>query len=193
MNRSIRSVLTCHKKNGRLIGMQLHLPSDVLAVEVGVPPPPLTLIAPGPLERDAEVTLGVIIQNGLLGQARGLRRRLHHRTGGPFVLVHGGALAVLCLPRVVHLETAVELVTASFQQLDIAGGVDRVTQLRIFPFGEVVFALGQVGLLVLDGFRSVEVVQMHRGVSHRDTTMFINGSIERINVRNKVRKCENVL
>jgi hypothetical protein len=135
--------------------MQLYLSCHVLSVEVRVPPPPLVGIASGAHERDAEVTLRIVVQNrGLLGQPGRPRRRLHHGTRGALVLVHDGALAVLGLPGVVHLEATVELVAASLQQVDVARRVDGVAQLRIFPLGQVVLAFGHGRLLVSHRLRS---------------------------------------
>lgn len=85
---------------------------------------------------------------------RKIRTSFHDAARRPLVLVHRGALAVLCLPRVVHLEAAVELVPARLQQLNVAAGVDGVAQLRVLPLAEVVLLLLDQLLLGADRFRS---------------------------------------
>ena len=68
--------------------------------------------------------------------ARG--RLLHHNVGRPDIIVKCGVLLlVLGLPGVVDLQSAVELLPAGLQQLNITGGVDGVPQLRILPLAQV--------------------------------------------------------
>lgn len=120
--------------------MQLHLASDVLTVKVSIPQSafvsyrvktntilqkpsvkklhfvgePHTSIgfAVGAHKRNPEIAMGGRADLLLLLDARWRPGGcLHNTLRRPFVLVHGGALTVLCLPRVVHLKAAVELVT----------------------------------------------------------------------------------
>lgn len=100
--------------------MQLHLPGHILPVEMRIPPAPLVLIGGAGRvrtnKRNAEVSLAVLYDGRLLRHLRGLTGGIHHGTRGALVLVHRGALAVLCLPRVVNLEAAVEFVPTSLKE-----------------------------------------------------------------------------
>ena len=76
-----------------------------------------------------------------------LAARLHHdRSRGSHAVVahaavvHAGVvlLPVLCFPCVINLETSVELLAASFEQIDVARRVDGVAELGVLPLAQVV-------------------------------------------------------
>lgn len=75
----------------------------------------IAVILCGPNEGNAEVPMPRHGADLLLGldARRSLGRSLHHTLRSPFVVLHRGALLVLCLPCVVHLQTAMELVATS--------------------------------------------------------------------------------
>ena len=101
--------------------MQLHLPGNVLPVEMRVPPTLLTLVrhvCAGPHERYAEEPLGVPIEHHHTLSRQHLGRlagRIYDGPRRPFVFVHGGTFTILRLPCVVDLQPSMKLVFASLK------------------------------------------------------------------------------
>lgn len=134
--------------------MQLHLSGHVLPIEMRIPPAPLILIARRrprsirPYKRNPEIPLTVLNHGGFLGQF-GRLCRLHHGTWGTFILIHGGAFAILRLPRVVHFQTTMEFMATGLQReicrgkVKIKNTVNKCTQ---FSFKTLVCYLKKLNI-----------------------------------------------
>lgn len=78
----------------------------------------IAVILCGPHKGNAEIPMRGHGANLLLrlDTRRCFGRRLHHALRSPLIVLHRGALLVLRLPRMVHLQPAMELVPASLKR-----------------------------------------------------------------------------
>lgn len=99
--------------------MQFHLSGHILPIKMSIPPAPLILIGGiGGIwsnKRNAKISLTVLYNRILLLYLRRFSGGIHYGTGGTFVFVHRCAFAVLRLPSVVDLQTAMKLMPASLK------------------------------------------------------------------------------
>ena len=156
----VHVVHACQQQYAWLVFVDFHLTRDPLSVEVRVPPALFGVMSVGrPRERYAkEALLGCVLvvfdrlagrggaqmnvleagYDGLWGSFGGTSRSGCFGAGSTVRRL----LLVLGLPCVVDLEATVELFAARLQQVEIARGVDGITQLGVLPLGQVVFTAG---------------------------------------------------
>lgn len=128
-------ILASYKKDGWLVRVEFHLPSNPRSIKMGIPPALFLVLRVFVLvsradERDAEETLLSVHLNLLLPgrklSCRVLLSIISNRLGSP-LLCFSISLLVLGFPGMVHFQSPVKFFSACCQELNVTRSIDCVT------------------------------------------------------------------